>query len=854
MIGRRVKSNTCSNALQLNDCLAKTYKTISGEKLAGRQVLNHCQIVGEVARELLKRMPVWLTAKLFPKGSELIAASHDIGKVSPTFQEKLYRGTDSYRNNTKPGLEKFNPDIEKQWGGHAGVSQAAAQYLQLGEYIPEILGQHHGYSPNVTNLATDEVFGGPAWQQRREELVVGLKAALQVEFPVVTNELQARVLAGFTTVSDWIGSGSLFDVPTEDWRPHIKQALDTAGFVQPTLKHDLSFAEIFAFQARDVQQCFIEQVTQPGVYVLEAPMGLGKTEAALYAAYRLLASHQASGIYFALPTQLTSDKIHERVSDFLKQILDSDSSHQQPLLLHSNAWLKTELGKEGNPGGSWFQASKRGILAPFAVGTIDQALMAVMNVKHGFVRTFGLVGKVVILDEVHSYDSYTGTILDELVQALRQLHCTVIILSATLTEQRRSILLDTVSTNKSYPLISAMPKTGGLIEQTVQNIDDVSVAVRQCQEDNAAIEEALLRAEQGQQVLWVENTVAEAQRIYLLLAARDCSPKIECGLLHSRFLKTDRERNENYWTGLYGKDGKADDTKRAQCGRILVGTQVLEQSLDIDADFLISRFAPSDMLLQRIGRLWRHDTTLRPAGAKREVCLLAPVLVNAIENPEKSFGKTAKVYSPYVLCRSLQVWQDRQQIVIPGQIREIIEATYADREESGAMLNYFNTLKKKREELQRLALFGLSKAGKTLPEEKAGTRYSEQDSVDVLLIKNYQTDKQQGGVLVRFLDGESVLLTDKGKGLLPEQRRQLAAKLLQNTVRVAEYLAPKPIVGNGLDWLQEYIYLGKAESRENRLRVAKVLDSGAVVSLDGGEALEKYSIQYDQHLGYQADK
>ncbi len=851
MLTPRVKSNICTNALQLNECLAKTYKTISGEKLAGRQVLNHCQIVGEVARELLKRMPDWLTAEIFPKGSELIAASHDIGKVSPTFQEKLYRGTDGYSRNSKSGLEKFNPDIEKQWGGHAGVSQAAAQYLKLGEYIPEILGQHHGYSPNVTNLATDEVFGGPAWQQRREELLAGLKSALQAEFPVVANELQARVLAGFTTVSDWIGSGSLFDVPSEDWQPRIQQALDEAGFLQPTLKHDLSFAEIFGFQPRNVQQCFIEQVTQPGVYVLEAPMGLGKTEAALYAAYRLLTTHQASGIYFALPTQLTSDKIHDRVSDFLKQILDSDSAHQQPLLLHSNAWLKTELGKEGNPGGSWFQASKRGILAPFAVGTIDQALMAVMNVKHGFVRTFGLVGKVVILDEVHSYDSYTGTILDELVQALRQLHCTVIILSATLTGQRRSILLNSASINKSYPLISAMPKTGGLVEQAVQNIDDVSVAVRQCQEDNAAIEEALLRAEQGQQVLWVENTVAEAQRIYLLLAARDCSPKIECGLLHSRFLKTDRERNENYWTGLYGK---ADDIERSQCGRILVGTQVLEQSLDIDADFLISRFAPSDMLLQRIGRLWRHDNTLRPAGAKREVWLLAPELVNAIENPEKSFGKTAKVYSPYVLCRSLQVWQDRQQITLPGQIREIIEATYADREETGGMLNYFNVLEKKRQELQRLALFGLSKAGKTLSEEKAGTRYSEQDSVDVLLIKNYQTDKQQGGVLVRFLDGESVLLPDKGKGLLPEQRRQLAAKLLQNTVRVAEYLAPKPIVGNGLDWLQDYIYLGKAESGENRLRVAKVLDSGAVVSLDGGEALEKCSIQYDQNLGYRADK
>jgi CRISPR-associated endonuclease/helicase Cas3 len=316
--------------------------------------------------------------------------------------------------------------------------------------------------------------------------------------------------------------------------------MDNAGFVSTALKQDLGFADIFDFSPRDVQQCFIEQVTQPGVYVLEAPMGVGKTEAALYAAYRMLASGQATGLYFALPTQLTSDKIHERVEKFLKQILESDSAHQQPLLLHGNAWLKAELGKEGNPGGSWFQASKRGILAPFAVGTIDQALMAVMNVKHGFVRTFGLVGKVVILDEVHSYDSYTGTILDELVKALRQLHCTVIILSATLTEQKRSTLLNSPSTNKDYPLISAAPNNGDVTEQSVLKINDAVVGVQIIQDEGSAIDEALQRAEQGQQVLWVENTVADAQRIYGLLARVECSPKVEYGLLHSRFLKTDR--------------------------------------------------------------------------------------------------------------------------------------------------------------------------------------------------------------------------------------------------------------------------------------------------------------------------
>ncbi|MDO9106508.1 MAG: CRISPR-associated endonuclease Cas3'' [Methylovulum sp.] len=414
-------------ALALDICLAKTY----GQQQPGRKVLNHCHIVGEVAKALLGRMPAWLVAELFPQGSELIAACHDLGKVSPTFQEKIYRGTEHYQQNSKPGLSNAKPETEKLWGGHAGVSQATAKALKVGRYIPEIIGQHHGYSPDLGIRKADyDEFGGKVWQERRSELLDGLKHLLACDFPVVSNDLQAKALAGLTTVSDWIGSGSLFDDPTHDWRPNISNALDNAGFVQPSIRSGLSFFDLFGFEPRDIQRQLISSSQQSGVYVLEAPMGIGKTEAALYAAYQLMASQQATGLYFALPTQLTSDKIHERVTRFLTKILTADSPHQKALLLHGNAWLKqTELGVEGNPNGSWFESGKRGILAPFAVGTIDQALMAVMNVKHGFVRAFGLAGKVVILDEVHSYDAYTGTLLDELVTALRGLQCTVIILS-----------------------------------------------------------------------------------------------------------------------------------------------------------------------------------------------------------------------------------------------------------------------------------------------------------------------------------------------------------------------------------------------------------------------------------------
>jgi CRISPR-associated endonuclease/helicase Cas3 len=851
------------NALSLTECLAKTYGE-KGNKQKGRNVLNHCQIVGEVARELITRMPELLKNDLFPHGSELIAACHDIGKVSPTFQKKIHDAL----KELIPELKNINPDLEKTWGGHAGVSFAAAEELEVGKFIPEILGQHHGYSPNVQNLATDAVFGGKAWQQRREELIAELKRLLDCKFPKVKSPEHARILAGLTTVSDWIGSSSLFDNPADDWKPFISQALDNAGFVKPQIKPDLTFFDIFNFPPRDYQTAFFQNTNQAGVYILEAPMGLGKTEAALYAAYQLLSINNATGIYFALPTQLTSDKIHERVNQFLEKILDENSPHQKALLAHGNAWLKqTELGEEGNPNASWFDDKKRKILAPFAVGTIDQALMAVMNVKHGFVRTFGLAGKVVILDEVHSYDAYTGTILDELVKALRDLHCTVIILSATLTYERRTQLLThphgrgevrfpcsnhepfgetppRAWGSQHYPLISSQPHGAEFQELTVEPLKNKNVEIHCCQNDDDAIEETLKRAEDGQQILWIENTVAEAQAIFTLLSSVDVP--IECGLLHSRFLKTDRESNENYWVELYGKDNAV--VRKAK-GRILVGTQVLEQSLDIDADFLVSRFAPTDMLLQRLGRLWRHENQ-RPDSAKREAWFLTPDLNAAIENCDL-FGNTAKVYAPYILCRSLEVWHKLKCVILPSQIRDLIEATYVERIEQGEMQRYKSKLEEQRAKLKQLALFGLSKAGTTLP-ESASTRYSEQDSVQVLLLRDYQTGND--ATEITFLNGEKIDLPRGVKANDKKLWRELAAALLKNVVHVAIYNAPLAVSIKELAWLKEFVYLGNRNDTDSLLRVAIVHESGEVRGLSGGSALENCQISYDKRLGYRAEK
>jgi len=429
--------------LPLERCLAKSRKIDASRSVAGRTVLDHCRIAGEVARELIARSPAFLRESFFPDGSALVAASHDIGKVSPTFQKKIYTAIGNADPTILDVLNDVDSEIEKNWGGHAGVSQCALEALEAGKDIAAIAGCHHGYAPKLAGKTADaEAFGGAAWQRQRARLLERLAEATGERFPKIRNLLHARVLAGLTSVADWIGSGATFDDPGEAWQSCIADAVDAAGFTPPRLRPGLSFREIFGFEARPIQRSLIEKACRPGAYILEAPMGIGKTEAALYAAYALVSAGKARGIYFALPTQLTSNRIHERVERFLDKVLEADSPHRNALLVHSNAGLqKFEFGADAAPGCSWFSASKRGLLAPFAVGTIDQALMASMNVKHGFVRAFGLAGKVVILDEVHSYDAYTGTILDRLVRELRQLHCTVIILSATLTGERRSALL-----------------------------------------------------------------------------------------------------------------------------------------------------------------------------------------------------------------------------------------------------------------------------------------------------------------------------------------------------------------------------------------------------------------------------
>jgi len=680
---------------------AKTTET--GE--LGIDVYHHMLNVAMVAKEMCQQSMV-LVQKfgLISEEIALLSGLHDIGKISPQFQRKCPRWLEV--NGLKEEDGRFSWKDYKPT--HANVSQFTIErLLQLKELDMNssslwaaAIGAHHGkitYNgerglQNCDGMKDDE------WHKIRCVIAEKLKTYFGElpNKPIKANNPALWWVAGLTTVADWIGSDEHFfssniELTEKDAQSHAYDALDSIQFNKAEVSLSKSFCDIFPFidNPNSLQKASLGYIKKPGIYIIEAPMGMGKTEAALGAAYTLLESGQANGIYFALPTQVTSNRIHLRMKDYISNISPSNIKIR---LIHGNSWLMEddltapdirdaieEDRLDNKSKYDWFASPKRALLSNFGVGTVDQALMGVIAVKHFFVRQFALAGKVVILDEVHSYDMYTGTLIDRLCKTLVELGSTVIVLSATLTKDRRNTLLgtDSLSGNHSdsYPLISGKTYNGQILEcLPVEPPTDKQVAIQFIQEAEA-VSEAWEKVKQGACLLWICDTVAKSQQIYELFKQKNAGSDIDVGLLHSRFPFFRREEIENEWLQRLGKNNKT----RQPC--ILVATQVVEQSVDIDADLIVTELAPTDMLLQRTGRLWRHERDNRPI-EKPELWIIKESfnIKDSFEMTpqeiQKCFGGKAYVYAPYVLLRTWQEW-DRNIISIPSGIRRIIEDTYA---------------------------------------------------------------------------------------------------------------------------------------------------------------------------------
>ncbi len=716
-------------------CVAKSREDGS----PGLSVAEHSRNVAEVARALLEVMAPPVLRRL--GGAPVpLAAVHDVGKVSPGFLKKILG---EY-------ITEFCPELAQlDRGGlvtnHALISEAALN-AHLGATLESadlaiVAGAHHGRRSEGTEADTGSAMGGEGWARERR----GFLDALLAEYGdlVETPRPDLDVLAGFLCVADWIGSDET-SFPAEglpagvDRRARAQEAVAACGWAPIVVEPDLSFGDVFGLEPFPMQRDFFRAVDGPGLYVLEAPMGLGKTEAALYAAYRLMAEGHGSGLYFGLPTRLTSDKIHERVSKFIKRI---SKGNREVRLAHGQAWMRAfeRGGEELGPGKPWFRPSKRSLLLPFAVGTIDQALLAVLKVRHHFIRCFGLAGKVVILDEVHSYDVYTGTLLDLLVRRLLQLGCTVIILSATLTRARKQEFFDdpaALGADDSYPLTSVQrPGLATVIASEPPKPRRVEVSICPLPARQVA-ERAVAKASTGHSVLCIANTVAMAQEWYQEVKTAMNEGAFKVGLLHSAFPAWRRRELEEQWMARLGKGGDRSE------GCVLVATQVVEQSVDIDADLMITELAPTDMLLQRLGRLWRHSYPARPCPAPSVIIVTGDMSgLETFDDLKLALGEAnCRVYQPYVLWRSHQVLRPRAEVSLPDEIKTLLEATYEAQDDEPEYLHEAKAdLERKRERLRALAQnVRADKTGFCTMEddERAATRYSEIPRTGALLVRS----------------------------------------------------------------------------------------------------------------------
>ncbi len=651
-----------------------------------------------------------------------LTALHDLGKAGPAYQKK-YAPEWLKKELVKAGLGLIGHGraYEKTFP-HGTVTTWALRTLlpdmlgidnRFAKKIAFALGGHHGVWPRLREIDHISDNRHPEWGQVRRDLVWELIAVfnppVNVSLPVSTAELNTflTILSGLTSVADWIGSRNdecfkYVQQPMSSRRytqrsaEKAREGLSDLGWMgwQPT-GETRSFAETFdylGFDApRQVQQQVIDvtaDLETPTLLILEAPTGIGKTETALYVAERWLQQYKGRGLYVAMPTQATSNQMYERTGEFLhRRYPDMPINYH---LVHGQAaWLdelkkKVELQGVGDEvqahvsAESWFNPRKRTLLAPFGVGTVDQTLMSILQTKHFFVRLFGLSHKVVIFDEVHAYDTYMNTLFHHLLTWLNAIGASVIILSATLPAKTRRELVKAYigqnlpPTQADYPALTIanaqrqetipLPKPANFTLQL-----DWSVG----REPTAIVEFLLGELTQGGCAAVICNTVRRAQEIYQVLdAARKNNgldvAKDDLILFHSRFPPIWRKGIEEEVRTKFKKSGKRPH--RA----IVVATQVIEQSLDIDFDLMISDLAPVDLLLQRAGRLHRHDGNER-YGLPRRLVMATPDL-NKVGIPE--FGDDTYIYAEYILLRTYLTLHNTASIEIPEDTTRYIEIVY----------------------------------------------------------------------------------------------------------------------------------------------------------------------------------
>ena len=688
-----------------------------------------------------------------------LAGVHDIGKATPSFQSKVPELAEHLSEAGLPYALRcenvphafLGQIIVRDWLVRKGWSKPQASGLA------SIVGGHHGSNPvddaYLNDVMTQSeakplaVLGNGAWSEMQDALLDYMSKGCGFEY--VAGALARRglpnyvqvLLTGLVIMADWIASNAdLFPllpnkVPWDECSARAQfgwKALDLPKplkldslLVGPEKLLHRSFVQLEPNATlRPVQTKAVEaaqRMERPGLLIIEAPMGCGKTEAALMCAEILMRRFAAGGMAYLLPTQATSNAMFARVKSWLEQLLDSQPglAKQDLRLLHGKASLNSDFASlprwgytwMGDVGGKqarlesvashqWFAGRKRGLLAPFVVGTVDQLLMIALKTRHAHLRHLGVSGKVVIIDEVHAYDAYMNVYLDRALSFLGAYGVPVILLSATLPSARRAALMNAycghdglgsrrartfsppprlLSDDPAYPLVTLTMREKETEPRYITcGHDERSCRVRieYLQDDDATLISEVRDVLAGGGCIGIlRNTVARAQATYDLLQDE---MDVEVRLAHSRFVAADRARIDSELLDLLGPS----TTKRPD-GLIVVSTQVLEQSLDIDLDLLITDIAPVDLLLQRMGRLHRHvrgkGQSGRPRALRQARCIITGVEDWNGGLPKFAAGIDA-IYQPALLWRTIAALRERVDhtgcLMLPEDIAALVERVY----------------------------------------------------------------------------------------------------------------------------------------------------------------------------------
>ncbi|SHL21307.1 CRISPR-associated helicase, Cas3 family [Pseudonocardia thermophila] len=711
------------------------------------------QHLGDTAAIAGRLVDEWIPSSVLTRLSEMLglgvtelrqlivwaAAVHDVGKASPAFAVQCAALADVMREHGLAADPRYANDRDRSRIRHEMVGQVAVlDWLTTELRVPRssasqlscLIGGHHGVPPERPDLMAveqhAELAGRGSWSEARvdvlrwaADLVGGTEWLAGAASRPIPRPAQV-LLTAMVIVADWIASSELFDlepihaaregvVPpnretTEARAARAWQELDLPPRWRPQPITDVAsaFQERFGRTPRPVQVAAVEAALAqetPGMVIVEAPMGEGKTEAALLAVEALAARSGADGCFVALPTRATTDAMFGRVLSWL-QALPGVPVNVSVQLAHGTASLNDtfrgllrrghvrdagECGSDVGVAHQWLRGRKRGVLAQFVIGTVDQVLAAALKSRHLVLRHLALAGKVVVIDEVHAYDVYMSQYLDRTLHWLGAYGTPVVLLSATLPPRRRAELVaayesgrsettDEVTISDAYPVVTA---TGLPPRAVAASGEPRTVMVERLDpgEDGDDLDElvSLLRDRLGEGgcAVVVRNTVARVQEAADRLIEEFGDDHVT--VAHSRFLACDRAALD---ADLIRRFGPPTSESERPDLHIVVASQVVEQSLDVDFDLMVTDLAPVDLVLQRMGRLHRHRR-VRPPRLTRPCCVLTGVESWRSE-PVFPVAGSRRVYGEHMLLRAAALLADRDRLVLPDDIAPLVRAGYGD--------------------------------------------------------------------------------------------------------------------------------------------------------------------------------